>query len=185
MYPAASTASLRVDTVSECTQLHQQQVCMSILCQNVPNCINSKSACRYCVRMYPAAPAASLLVDSVSVCTHLHQQQVCMSILCQNVPSCINSKSPCRYCVRIYPTASTASLHVDTVSECTQLHQICMSKLCQNVLHQQQVCMSILCQNLPRTAETTAGHSSPALYLPIIMHRSASLAMSAVYLFSF
>ena len=110
----ASTASLHVDTVSECTQLHRQQVCMSILCQNVPSCIDSKSACRYCVRMYPTAP--NLHVETVSECTQLHQQQVCMSILCQNVPNCTKSacrncvktrctsnKSACRYCVRTCP----------------------------------------------------------------------------------
>ena len=79
VYPTAPAPSLHVHTVSECTQQHQHQVCMSILCQNVPNC----------VRMYPAQLPACV---DVQVGHSSHGLTVCRSVwrraLCRNRSSC-------------------------------------------------------------------------------------------------
>ena len=137
---------------------------MSILCQNVPNC----------VRMYPTVTAPSLHVHTVSECAaptpSLHVDTV--------------SKR----------AAPTPSLHVDTVSKratpTPSLHVDTVSKLapnCRNDSWSKQSCptpaynyaqicksgdVSCLLAQLPV--------QSLALCLPITTHQTASLAMSAV-----
>ena len=88
---------------------------MSILCQNVPNCNCTKSACPYCVRMYPTVTAPSLHVHTVSECTQL----------CQNVPNCNCTKSACPYCVRMCCTNTKSACRYCVKTCCTNTKSAC------------------------------------------------------------